>query len=145
MLRDIHEGGKPKKKQAKKWTDGRKFKSHKLDMLFRSNWEIELAEHLHSLGIDFVYEPERFYYRAERESYLPDFFLPQWNVFIEVKGYMDKRSLKRVKLFRKYQLNEYGFMLYEKDERELVLSGQICIKTLLEIAREEHERVKAES
>jgi hypothetical protein len=126
----------------KKNSNGRKFVSQKLGMVFRSNWEIELAELLHELGIEFEYEPERFYFRAERESYLPDFYLPEYNVWIEVKGFMDKRSLKRVKLFKKYHGAEFGFMLYEKEERELILESPALLFTYIEIAQKELERCK---
>lgn len=122
--------------------NGRKFVSQKLGMTFRSNWEIELAELLHELGIEFEYEPRRFYFRAEGESYLPDFYLPQYNVWIEVKGYMDKRSLKRCKLFKKYCGAEYGFFLYEKEERELILKSPALLFTYIEIAQKEQERCK---
>lgn len=119
---------------------GRKFISEKLGMTFRSNWEIELAELMTELGIQWVYEPERFYFRAEKESYLPDFYLPEYNVWIEVKGWMDKRSLKRVKLFKKYHKAEFGFFLYEKEERELILKNPALLFTYIEIAQKELER-----
>ena len=124
----------------KKVDNGRRFVSGKLGMTFRSNWEIEIAELLHELGIEFEYEPERFYFRAEGESYLPDFYLPEYNVWIEVKGYMDKKSLKRVKLFKKYYGAEYGFFLYEKEERELILNNPALLFTYIEIAQKEQER-----
>jgi hypothetical protein len=120
--------------------NGRKFVSEKLKMTFRSNWEIELAELLHELGIEFEYEPERFYFRAEKESYLPDFYLPEYNTWIEVKGYMDKKSLRRVKLFKKYYGAEYGFFLYEKEERELILKSPALLFTYIEIAQKEQKR-----
>jgi extradiol dioxygenase family protein len=122
--------------------NGRKFVSQKLGMVFRSNWEIELAELMTDLGIKWVYEPERVYFRAEGESYLYDFYLPQYNVVIEVKGYMDKRSLRRVKLFKKYYGHKYGFFLFEKEERDLVIvkgMTEVLFK-YIEIAQKEQER-----
>ena len=127
----------PKKKAYK---NGLRFYSEKEAKMFRSNWEIELAELLTSLGITYEYEPTRFFYKAERESYLPDIYLPEYDTFIEVKGYMDKRSLKRCNLFRKYQGNRYGFILYEKEERELILNEPALIYTYLGIAQEELRR-----
>jgi hypothetical protein len=132
-------GKKTSKTQSN--SKGRKFVSQKLGMVFRSNWEIELAELLTDLGIAFEYEPQRFYFRAEKESYLPDFYLPEFNCWIEVKGYMDKRSEKRVKLFKKYHKKETAFFLYEKEERELVLKNPELIYTYIEIAQKEKERV----
>lgn len=115
------------------------FVSEKLKMSFRSNWEIELAELMHDLGIRFKYEPKRFYFEVERESYLPDFYLPDYNVWIEVKGFMDKRSAKRIKLFRKHYKGEYGFFLYEKNERELILDNPFFIFALIGAAQREVE------
>jgi hypothetical protein len=131
-----------KTRKTQKSNRGRKFVSAKLGMTFRSNWEIELAELLTDMGIDFLYEPERFYFRAEKESYLPDFYLPEFNCWIEVKGYMDKRSEKRCKLFKKYHGAETGFFLYEKEERELVLQSPQLLFTYLDIAQKELERRK---
>ena len=127
----------PKKKAYK---EGLRFYSEKEDKLFRSNWEIELAELLTSLNITYTYEPERFYYKAHKESYLPDFYLPEYETFIEVKGYLDKRSLKRCNLFRKYQGDQFGFILYEKEERELILNEPALLFTYLGIAQEELRR-----
>jgi hypothetical protein len=127
------------KKVNQTYTEGRKFYSEKADMYFRSNWEIELAERLIELGIAFEYEPKRFYFRAERESYLPDFYLPEYNCWIEVKGYMDNRSLKRVKLFKKYY-RDTPFFLYEKEERELTLNNPAILYTLIEVALKESKR-----
>lgn len=144
MLRKIHEenkGGKTTSKKKKR--DGRRFKSDKLDMTFRSSWEVELAELMTDLEIEFKYEPFRYYYRAERTSYLPDFYLPQYNIYIEVKGYMDNLSAKRCRLFRKYQLCDFGFFLYMAEERKLILEDANLLFTYLEIASQEHLIVKA--
>lgn len=127
---------------TKKRSNGLKFYSEKLKRSFRSNWEVELAELLTELGIRWEYEPRRFHFWAERESYLPDFYLPEFNVWIEVKGYMDKRSLRRIKLFRKYYGKEFGFLLYEKEERELVMKNPYVLFVLLEVAQKECERRK---
>ena len=123
-----------------KSNEGRRFYSDKLKMYFRSNWEIELAEILSELNIAFEYEPKRFYFRAESESYLPDFYLTDYNCWIEVKGWMDKRSLKRVKLFKKYHGKTTAFFLYEKDERELVLGQPELIKMFIELACAQQRR-----
>ena len=126
----------------KKQDSGRRFISEKLGIAFRSTWEIELAELMTELGIEWQYEPQRVYFREEHESYLPDFYLPEYNVWIEVKGYMDKRSLRRCKLFKKHFGGTYGFFLYEKEERELVLNNPALLFTYIEIAQRELERVK---
>jgi hypothetical protein len=128
----------------KKKDNGRKFVSQQLRMTFRSSWEVELAELMDDLGIKFKYETKRFYFSVEHESYLPDFFLPEYNVWIEVKGYMDKKSLRRCKLFKKYYGAEYGFFLYEKEERELILKNPALLFTYIEIAQEQQIREQRE-
>jgi hypothetical protein len=127
-------------KRRKKESEGRRFHSEKLNMDFRSNWEVELAELMNELGIEFVYEPKRFFFRVEGESYLPDFYLPEYNCWIEVKGFMDKKSLRRIKLFKKYHKAEYAFFLYEKEERELVLKEPALLFVFIELAQRELER-----
>lgn len=131
-------------RRAKKKThkDGRRFFSEKLNAYFRSNWEIELAELMTELGILWEYEPRRFYFRVECESYLPDYYLPEYNTWIEVKGFMDKRSERRVKLFKKYHGAEYGFFLVMKDELELLRKTPELIYTFIEIAQNERERIE---
>jgi len=127
------------KRQGKK-IDGRRFWSERLQIPFRSNWEIELAEMLTDLGIAFEYEPKRFYFQGENESYLPDFYLPDYNVWIEVKGYMDKRSYNRVRLFKKHYGESAGFFLWEKEERAITLKNPEMLLTYIDIAQEELER-----
>lgn len=136
----VRNSEKAKKQGKSKKVDGRRFWSERLQIPFRSNWEIDLAEMLTDLDIRFEYEPKRFYFRGEGESYLPDFYLPDYNVWIEVKGYMDKRSLRRVKLFKKYHGADSGFFLWEKEERELTLKTPELLRTYIEIAQGELER-----
>lgn len=133
--------GKPQKKAYK---SGLKFFSEKENRLFRSTWEIFLAETLTSLGIKYEYEKERFYFKEHKESYLVDFFLPDYNVWVEVKGWMDKRSAKRIKLFLKYYSGTTGFFLMEKEEMELFKEKPELIFTYIEIAQEEMRRKQSE-
>lgn len=52
---------------------------------FRSSWEANFARILDLLNINWQYEKERILLKSC--SYLPDFYLPKFNVYIEVKGY----------------------------------------------------------
>jgi extradiol dioxygenase family protein len=131
-----------KTKKTQKSNRGRKFVSQKLGMVFRSNWEIEFAELLTDMGIKWDYEPERVYFRGEKESYLYDFILPEYNCVVEVKGWMDKRSERRCKLFKKYYGHEVGFFLWMKEERELILQRPELLFTYLDIAEKERERLE---
>lgn len=109
-----------------------RFYSAKLHMQFRSSWEVTIAELLSDLDVKFDYEPKRFYFRREKESYLPDFFLPEYNLFIEVKGYMDKRSERRCRLFKKYYTGVYQFFILEKLEYELILKNPELLMMFIE-------------
>lgn len=57
---------------------------------FRSSWEANIARLLTYIGIRWEFEPQRI--KLEGMSYLPDFFLPDQQLYIEVKGYFTDRS-----------------------------------------------------
>lgn len=50
---------------------------------FRSRTEARWAVFFNALGIQYRYEVEGFEYKGVR--YLPDFFIPSWDLFVEVK------------------------------------------------------------
>jgi hypothetical protein len=52
---------------------------------FRSSWEAKVAEVLDSRGISWVYEPASF--ETPFGFYRPDFFVPSWGAYLEVKGF----------------------------------------------------------
>ena len=59
------------------------------DILLDSKWELIVAEYLDSLSIEW-YKPKeghKYIYKNREHLYFPDFYLPKYNVFIEVKGY----------------------------------------------------------
>lgn len=71
--------------------------------LFRSRAEARWAVALDALGLVWDYEPERYAVHVDDSgdesinSYLPDFFFPTWNCFLEVSG-PEKDFLHRTKL-----------------------------------------------
>lgn len=74
-----------------------------LNHFFRSSWEANVARILNYLKIEWIYEFKRFYFENGDDgvmSYLPDFYLPQFDVWIEVKGWMDDMSKTRLKKFK---------------------------------------------
>lgn len=80
-----------------------------LNQYFRSAWEANVARVLNYLNIEWKYEYKRFNFENEIEgvlSYQPDFYLPTINKWIEVKGWMDEKSKKRLDLFKKYYPKE---------------------------------------
>jgi len=73
----------------------------------RSSWEIKYAKYLDTKGIKWTYEPVRFhfmyYYNKKKKigTYLPDFYLPEQDKYIEIKGYANDRFKKRFSYFCK--------------------------------------------
>lgn len=54
-------------------------------MQFRSKLEARWACHLDHMGVDWQYEPAT-YKLPSGEFYLPDFWIPYWGFWLEVKG-----------------------------------------------------------
>ena len=66
------------------------------DCLFRSILEAKYAYLFKSLGISWEYEPKIF--KTSKGYYLPDFYLPQWDTFIELKAsFADSIELHKMK------------------------------------------------
>jgi len=72
---------------------------------FRSSWEANIARWLNVQKIRWEYEPHEFeFVKVKRGArfYIPDFFLPDENRYIEVKGWMDPKSRTKLKRMVKY-------------------------------------------
>lgn len=69
-----------------------------LQIGFRSGYEKSVAEYLWDNHVAFQYEPYTFLLKGETASYTPDFYLPDYQTFIEVKGVFHNR--KKLKIFR---------------------------------------------
>lgn len=84
---------------------------------FRSTWECYIAKLLLYAGMDFQYEPRRFYL-TDKLSYLPDFYIPELKAYIEVKGWLRDKDKVRISLFK---TRITGRLIYlGKDELEEV-------------------------
>ncbi len=61
---------------------------------FRSTWEVKVAKWLDKHNILWEYESEKCVFKLSNNKYtIVDFYLPQENKFIEVKGYWDDYSI----------------------------------------------------
>lgn len=71
---------------------------------FRSRLEARWAVFLNALDIRYEYEPEGFYL-GDSIKYLPDFYLPEQDTFLEIKptsyGYRDYEDLAETRTFQK--------------------------------------------
>ncbi len=87
----------------------------------RSTWEANIARLFKLFGINYIYEPQTFKFPVKKgnTAYTPDFYLPEYNLYIEVKGYMYFSS--RVKLKRMFR--------YYSNLKLLILSKN-CYKLL---------------
>jgi hypothetical protein len=71
----------------------------------RSSWEVAYAKYLDKQGIKWEYEPKAF--DLGETTYTPDFYLPESDTYVEIKGRWFKDSKKKFNLFRKkyYSVN----------------------------------------
>lgn len=64
----------------------------------RSSYELRLAQQFDRRSMKWQYELKRF--NLGSCTYLPDFFLPEFETYWEAKGYLDPKSQLKIKLFR---------------------------------------------
>lgn len=81
---------------------------------FRSRLEARWAVFFDTVGIKYQYEPEGF--QLPSGWYLPDFFLPELNIWVEVKGVMNEEDATKIEEFRQMLANKkLGSLLVLKD------------------------------
>jgi len=79
----------PKARQKKRnWYNG---------IYFRSSWELKFAQWLNARNISWLYEPATF--KLPGTGYIPDFYLPDKNLYIEIKG--KEERMEKIQLFKK--------------------------------------------
>ena len=83
-------------------------------IMMRSSWEIIYAKYLDKLKIKWLYESTIF--DLGNTTYTPDFYLPERNRYIEIKGYWREDAKKKFKLFKK---------LYPKVKINLIIKPDI--------------------
>jgi len=77
----------------------------------RSSWEANILRYLNSQNIKWLYEPKVFVFEKERKgaiSYLPDIYLPELDIWVEVKGMLTSRDRGTIRKFKKYYPNEFS-------------------------------------
>ena len=82
---------------------------------FRSSWEVKFAVFLDNHNIIWEYEPKAFevIITNAKNSYIPDFYLPASNEWIEVKGYWRKDALIKFNCFLE-QYPHINIKIYDK-------------------------------
>lgn len=67
------------------------------EILMRSTFEVRVARAFDQLGMRWQYEPHRFHLGTQ--TYLPDFYLPDEQMYVEVKGWFGPDSQTTVSRF----------------------------------------------
>ena len=107
---------------------------------YRSKLEAEYAKGMDEAGVAFVYEPEGFVL-SDGTKYLPDFYLPDYDLFIEVKGIMSDLDQHKIDMFRK----DSGKRLFVAKGQDLELDTRymdICIYDNLCISEDDEKHKK---
>jgi predicted DNA-binding protein YlxM (UPF0122 family) len=101
-----------------------------LGIYLRSSWEANLCRYYNFFNIKWIYEPETFFFnesslikkKLKRGSvcYTPDFYLPDTDSLVEIKGFFRLSDMTKLKRFRKYYpmlFNKLKFIIYDKYSR----------------------------
>lgn len=70
------------------------------DIKMRSSWETKYAEWLDKKGFTWSYEPKTFFLERSKLFYIPDFFVKEFNSYVEIKGYMRGNSKTKIDEFK---------------------------------------------
>jgi len=95
-----------------------------LKQYFRSKWEANISRYYNFTGIKWTYEPQEFeFYKIKRGSrfYKPDFYLPEQDKLIEIKGFFTASDKTKIRRFKKYYPEEFAkleFIIPDKYARD---------------------------
>lgn len=81
---------------------------------YRSGWELAFSRWLGKNHIRFEYEPERF--KTPYGTYIPDFYLPNLGLWVEVKGRFYQSSEYKQKMKMKYFSESHKLLIVKRDE-----------------------------
>ncbi len=84
----------------------------------RSSWEIRFAQFLDLSGYKWQYESKTF--DLEDTTYTPDFYIPQWDLYIEIKGYFSDKAKIKLKKFKKLYKKIHLIIINELKYKEII-------------------------
>jgi hypothetical protein len=105
-------GGRPTSPKAARGKAGIR-KDINETIYFYSRWEANFARLCNHLDIEWVHQPKTFDLGSQK--YTPDFYLPNYDLYIEVKNFLWKYSKIRDEKFRKFYPNIELTLLLKKD------------------------------
>jgi len=91
--------------------------SHSVSLCFYSTWEANVARVFNLIHLKWVYAPIIF--DLGEHTYRPDFYLPDFDMFIEVKNFMGEYSLKRHNLFKEKFPNVKLELIMKEEYKEI--------------------------
>jgi len=87
--------------------------SYYKNIWMRSTWEVKFAKWLDNHNIKWLYEPKTF--DLGKTTYTPDFYVPIYATYIEIKGYWRPDAKNKFNLFKKlYSREEIVILQKEK-------------------------------
>lgn len=100
---EIHKRGNP-------YANTRTGQRVDLGINMRSGWEANVARVFVANGIPWEFETTHFPFPIKKgiRGYVPDFYLPSTDEWVEVKGYLDVHGKTKLKRFKKYYPHEFA-------------------------------------
>lgn len=89
---------------------------------FRSGIELAIARSLTSKDVSYEYEKTKLTYIPKPRTYVPDFYLPEQKIFIEVKGYFDKGDRVKMQLIKE-QFPDHDIRIIFQNARNKIYKG----------------------
>ena len=93
-----------------------RFKKDDIIYCFKSTWELKVANYLSDNNIKWEYESKTFEMILNNKeiTYTPDFFIPETNTIIEVKGYWRDDAISKYNLFVEEQKQNFNIEVWDK-------------------------------
>jgi predicted nucleic acid-binding Zn ribbon protein/NTP pyrophosphatase (non-canonical NTP hydrolase) len=91
---------------------------------FRSSWEAIVAEQLDKALFKYEYEQYKFYLDGLSSYYIPDFYIPEKDVFIEVKGQWLYDARQKVTEFRRQYPDKKLYVIESMDNFSMMMMLQ---------------------
>lgn len=106
---------------------------------YQGSWEFKYGLWLRSQNITFLCHSgvRVFPYICDgkERTYCPDFYVPSWDKYIEIKGFFSEEDKEKIRIFNK-TYPDIGFELY--DEKKLLLEGILDIDKKININLEQY-------